>query len=386
MQRYLKGIVPFVLLLIPFAAFAAEPAGAAPATGSINFLLVGLLGVVVTLMFVIGMAGNVLRKLSIVLKDKEIDKKYGDGGSVVRSVLLLAAIFSGIPAFAQEAAGETAHANWNAGSVGGIPIFDFYVIMGVIVLELVVLFCMLVFIKIFIGILNAKPELAPAVKAITKTSFWDRFNKVVPIEKEKDILLDHNYDGIQELDNALPPWWIYGFYLTIIVAVIYLWRFHVSETGYSQTQEYVAEMEQAEKEKAAYLATSANNVDETTVKLATDEATLASGKKMFEASCAACHANDGGGGVGPNLTDEFWIHGGSIQDVFKSIKYGWQDKGMKSWKDDFSAKQIAELSSYVKHLTGTKPLAPKDAQGEKYTEDVPDGKTADSTAGKTALN
>src|SRR5690606_16294160 len=108
-------------------------------------------------------------------------------------------------AFAQDATEEAPHVNWDAGAIGGIPTFDFYMLMGTIALEFIILFCLLVFIKIFIGILNKKPELVPAVKAITKASFWDRFNKLVPIEKEKDILLDHDYDGIQELDNALPP-------------------------------------------------------------------------------------------------------------------------------------------------------------------------------------
>jgi cytochrome c oxidase cbb3-type subunit 3 len=99
-----------------------------------------------------------------------------------------------------------------------------------------------------------------------------------------------------------------------------------------------------------------------------DEAGIASGATIFQTACAACHAKDGGGGVGPNLTDEYWLHGGSLSDVFKSIKYGWPDKGMKSWKDDFSPKQIAELTSYIKSIKGTKPAAPKEKQGEIYQE------------------
>ncbi len=382
MQFYVKRTFPILLLLLPLGVLAAESTSPSPAASSTNFLLIGLLGFAVMLMFMIGMAGSVLRKLAIVWKDKDIEKEQNKEGTPGKSVLLLLiGLMASVSAFAQDAAEAAPHVNWDAGSVGGIAVFDFYLIMGLIVFELLLLFTILILIKILIGILNAKPELAPAVKAITKTSFWDRFNKVVPIEKEKDILLDHNYDGIQELDNALPPWWKYGFYLTIVIGVIYLWRFHVSETGPSQLQEYIAEVKQAEKEKAEYLATSANNVDESTVKLLTDESTLAAGKKIFEASCSACHANDGGGGVGPNLTDEYWLHGGSVQDVFKTIKYGWPDKGMKSWKDDFSAKQIAEISSFIIQLKGTKPAAPKDPQGDKYMDTTPGG-TADSTVGK----
>lgn len=382
MQFYVKRILPILLSLLPLGVVAAEAPSAPAAAGSTNFLLIGLLGFAVMLMFMIGMAGSVLRKLAIVWMDKDIAKEQDKEGAPVKSVLLLlVGSLASVSAFAQGAAEEAPHVNWDAGSVGGIATFDFYLIMGLIIFELLVLFTILILVKILIGILNAKPELVPAVKAITKTSFWDRFNKLVPIEKEKDILLDHNYDGIQELDNALPPWWKYGFYLTIVIGVIYMWRFHISETGPTQLQEYIAEVQQGEKDKAEYLAKSANNVDETTVKLMTDESTLAAGKKIFEASCAACHANDGGGGVGPNLTDEYWLHGGSVQDVFKTIKYGWPDKGMKSWKDDFSAKQIAEVASFIIQLKGTKPAAPKDPQGDKYMDSAP-GSTADSTAGK----
>lgn len=373
-----------MLLLLPLGVLAADPASTPPdASGSINFLLIGLLGVAVTLMFMIGMAGSVLRKLAIVWKDKDIAKEQSGDGTTIKSVLLLlAGSLASVTAFAQDAVEAAPHVNWDAGAVGGIPTFDFYLIMGLIIFEFLVLFTILILIKVLIGILNAKPELVPAVKAITKASFWDRFNKLVPIEKEKDILLDHDYDGIQELDNALPPWWKYGFYLTIVISVGYMWRFHISETGPTQLQEYIAEVAQGEKDKAEYLAKSASNVDETTVKLMTDESALASGKKVFDATCAACHASDGGGGVGPNLTDEYWLHGGSVQDVFKTIKYGWPDKGMKSWKDDLSPKQIAEVTSFIILLKGTKPAAPKDAQGDKYIESVPDGATPDSTAGK----
>ena len=150
-------------------------------------------------------------------------------------------------------------------------------------------------------------------------------------------------------------------------------------------------MQEAEQQREAYLAKAKNNVDENTVKQLTDASDLDAGKKAFTTMCAACHAADGGGGVGPNLTDEYWLHGGSVKDIFKTITYGWPDKGMKSWKDDYSPLQIQQLTSYVMSLHGTKPATPKEAQGEIYkatdapVSDSTINKAADSTANKTAV-
>lgn len=193
-------------------------------------------------------------------------------------------------------------------------------------------------------------------------------------------MFDHDYDGIKELDNDLPPWWKYGFYLTIVVGAVYLFNFHVAKTGDLQEIEYKKDVEQAEAAKAAYMASAANNVDETSVKLLTDPADIAAGKNIFEGTCATCHLKLGEGSVGPNLTDDYWLHGGSIQDIFKTIKYGYPDKGMKSWKDDYSPLQIAQLASFIKSIRGTNPPNAKAPQGELYTEKamVPDSLKVDS--------
>jgi cytochrome c oxidase cbb3-type subunit 3 len=234
---------------------------------------------------------------------------------------------------------------------------------------------------------KAMPAVTAEGKPAPKRSwFWDKFNAAATLEQEKDVLLDHNYDGIQELDNSLPPWWKYGFYVTIVVACIYLYRFHISHDAPSSKEEFLAEMQKGEEQKAAYLAGSANNVDENTVTLLTDAMEIGAGKELFVKNCAPCHLPDGGGIVGPNLTDDYWLHGGGIKDVFKSIKYGWQDKGMKSWKDDFSPKQIQQLASFVKSLKGTHPATPKAPQGELYIEATPGGKAAADTSGKSADN
>ena len=142
-------------------------------------------------------------------------------------------------------------------------------------------------------------------------------------------------------------------------------------------------MKEAEVEKAAYLKKSANNVDENTVKFSSDPAILESGKKIFLTSCAACHGTEGQGTVGPNLTDEYWLHGGSVSSVFKSIKYGWPEKGMKSWKDDFSPVQISQLTSFIQSLQGSKPANSKEPQG---TIDNGPSSAVDSTAKPASVN
>ncbi len=365
LDRRLLTVSITALLLFPVGVFAAVP-NSQDAGGNYNLVLISLVCLMLTLLFVIGVLANVLRQLAFVVRDKN-RKEQQAGANVVKTILLLFA-FS-IPAMHAMAAGAEQAIAPIPTSISGIPENDFYAIMTMILLELTVIFALVIFIKQLLKAVSNKPELAKVAEKVIRNSwFWDKFNAAVPIEKEKDLLLDHNYDGIQELDNSLPPWWKYGFYLTIIVAVIYLYRFQISHDGPSQYEEYVAEMQKGEEDKAAYLAQSANNVDENTVTLLTDAGAMANGKEIFSKTCAPCHLADGGGNVGPNLTDDYWLHGGSLKDVFKSIKYGWQDKGMKSWKDDFSPKQIQELASFVKSLKGTRPATPKAPQGDLYIE------------------
>lgn len=220
---------------------------------------------------------------------------------------------------------------------------------------------------------STEAEAAASAKVETKPSLYQKImlalTKAKPIEKEADIMLDHEYDGIRELDNSLPPWWVWGFYITIIYSVIYLLHFHVLGTGPSSAQELERELAIAEKQKEEYLKTTANLIDETNVQYLTADANLASGRKIFEQNCATCHAQDGGGLVGPNLTDNYFIHGGSIQDIFKVIKYGVLEKGMLAWKDMLSPAQMQDVASYVKSLVGTTPANPKEPQGELYIEE-----------------
>lgn len=332
-----------------------------------NTTLISLVSLILILLFVIGVLAGTLRQLTYVTREKMYKEKKDKNNTLKILLLFVATTFSALAATAADAV-EVAPAP-AIQSIDGIPVEEFYVIISVIALELLVIGALMIFINVLLRIIRNTPEMEQKAQEMAKKSwFWDNFNKAASLEKEQEVLLDHNYDGIQELDNSLPPWWKYGFYLTIVVGVIYIYRFHFSHDGMSQQEEYLAEMQQGEEDKAAYLAKSANNVDENTVVYLTDAASIAAGKEMYGKSCVACHLADGGGSVGPNLTDEYWIHGGSIKDIFKTLKYGWQEKGMKSWKDDYSPKQLQEIASFVKSLKGVKSATPKEAQGEIYIE------------------
>ncbi len=194
---------------------------------------------------------------------------------------------------------------------------------------------------------------------------WEQSNALKPLEKEADILLDHNYDGIRELDNHLPPWWKGLFYSTIGFAVVYLLVFHVFDSLPLQTQEYETEVayanEQAQKLKASNPVAA---IDENNVEATTDAQALADGKQIFLNTCASCHRKDGGGDIGPNLTDEYWLHGGSIKEIFKVVRHGVQGTNMIAWEGVISPDKMKNVASYVLTLKGTNPSNSKKPQGE----------------------
>lgn len=190
------------------------------------------------------------------------------------------------------------------------------------------------------------------------------------VEQEADVMLDHDYDGIRELDNVLPPWWVYLFYATIIFAFVYLIRFHVMG-DYTQAQEFDKEVELANIEIAKNAAASPDDMNIDKVTLLTDAESVAKGKEIFTNTCAACHKPDGGGLVGPNLTDEFWINGGGIKNVFKVISEGSPNNpSMVAWKNTLKPTDIQKIASYVLSLQGSKPAGGKAAEGEKWVEDA----------------
>ncbi|HOJ17692.1 MAG: c-type cytochrome [Ignavibacteriales bacterium] len=202
------------------------------------------------------------------------------------------------------------------------------------------------------SILNLMPQL-----------LWlkDRLTDAKPVEKEKDILLDHDYDGILELDNNLPPWWKALFYVTIVWGAIYLLWFHVFQVGNLQDAEYTEEVRIAEIEKAALLGPGA--IDENNVTKLTDPIALSTGKETFLKHCAACHGRGGEGLVGPNLTDDYWIHGADIKQVFLIVKNGVPEKGMISWKSQLNPVAMQEVSSYILSLRGSNPPNQKPPEG-----------------------
>lgn len=213
-----------------------------------------------------------------------------------------------------------------------------------------------------------------------KDSVWLKFirsmTRSVPLEKEEDVMLHHDYDGIKELDNQLPPWWKWGFYLTIVFAVFYLFGYHLSGKGKLQLQEYDEQMALAEIQKAEFIKTQADRVTATTVSFLEDPASIAEGRGIFEKNCVACHKADGGGNVGPNLTDDYWLHGGGIKNVFTVVTEGVPAKGMISWKSQLSPKQIQQVASYVLSLHGTNPPGAKEPQGDIWKDTAMDSDSA----------
>jgi cytochrome c oxidase cbb3-type subunit 3 len=257
--------------------------------------------------------------------------------------------------------------------IQGVSNMAVYAMLAVIFIEMIVVLILVFNLR---SLLDLRRKKTKEVKAVViaepskpRLSLWDRLNKFRPAEQETTIDLGHNYDGIRELDNRLPPWWLYGFYASILFACIYLWRYHVAHSAPLSREEYQIAVQKADQDRQAMLKKTANNIDESNAVQLKDPSDLAAGKAVFESTCFACHGKQGEGIVGPNLTDEYWLHGGGIKDIFKTIKYGYPEKGMKSWKDDFSPKQIEQIASYIKSLKDTHPANPKAPQGVIYKEE-----------------
>lgn len=216
---------------------------------------------------------------------------------------------------------------------------------------------------------RAQGVTADAMKTV---SLWEMFNRkfitgdMKPIEEEKDLMLDHAYDGIYELNNSMPPWLKNVFYITIAFAVVYLAHFYVLGTGQFQLEEYEAELAEAAKQAEQRKLLAINSIDAESAEYITDAGQLAIADKFYQANCAACHAADGGGGVGPNLTDKYWIHGGSIGEIFEVIRVGVPAKGMIPWEDKMNPEEIQAMASYILNMQGSKPAKPKEPQGELY--------------------
>lgn len=263
------------------------------------------------------------------------------------------------------AATQTASAQ-SAGIVSGLSNEVFYMLLSVIALELLVLLFLLQALRVLTGI-SGKRKLGKVKASKPRISWMEKLNRTRSVDAaaEAEADMGHDYDGIRELNNPTPPWWRWGFYFSMVFAVVYLWRYHVTHAAPLQLEELDIENRKAAAAKEEYLKNAANNIDEHTVTLITDAAELDAARKVFSTNCAACHGPEGQGLVGPNLTDHYWLHGGKVNDIFSTIKYGVPDKGMKSWKDDLSPKQIAQLTGFIRSLQGTTPANPKGAEGQK---------------------
>jgi cytochrome c oxidase cbb3-type subunit 3 len=180
------------------------------------------------------------------------------------------------------------------------------------------------------------------------------------------LIKDHDYDGIRELDNDLPPWWKWLFYITIVFAVVYLIRLFVFHSDdLVQEREYADEMEGYQQKAEAGAAGESTAPFE--LALLEDDASLANGQETFESICAACHLKDGGGLVGPNMTDNYWIHGNTVEDLYKVATDGVLEKGMLSYKSQLSDQKRLEVVSYILvKLQGTTPANPKAPEGTQY--------------------
>lgn len=215
---------------------------------------------------------------------------------------------------------------------------------------------------------EGKPKTVKEKKASVLSKIRQAMTKSTPVEREQEIMFAHNYDGIKELDSKIPPWFSWLFIITIIFAAYYMLHYHVIGTGQVMQEEYSAEVRAASLEREALIKSGAF-VNEETVTVLTDASGLEAGKAIFEANCIACHASDGGGIVGPNLTDDYWIHGGGIKNVFKVIKYGVVEKGMIAWQTQLNPNQMQEVSSYILSLHGTTPASPKQPEGEIWKDE-----------------
>jgi len=381
MRKAVAALTAF-LLSAPFVM--AKGGGHPPNESSVyDPFVVTMIIIMAILLLAIGLLANVvIGAASYYYKNQKEKEQQTGAGSSLKALSVIALLLMAAPSFAQDAAAPVA-ATQTADSYSGLSATTFYFMVGVIAVELLVVFVLLYQLRVFLAKTKLKEGIAEAkaFKLKSGISVWHKMNKFKPIEQEADIDLGHDYDGIRELDNRLPPWWLYGFYISILAAGIYIWRYHIAQTAPLSQEEYQIAMNEAEVQKAAYLKKSANNVDENTIKKLTAAADLEAGQKVFTQNCAACHGKVGEGIVGPNLTDDYWLHGGGIKDVFKTIKYGWPEKGMRSWKDDLSPMQIAQVASYIKSIHGSNPPNGKPKQGDLYQEE--DSK-ADSASNKVA--
>jgi cytochrome c oxidase cbb3-type subunit 3 len=341
----------------------AQDSSIAPKASANSTVAIVMIAVAIVLAFVIWGMGQVLIAFS-----KQLLIKNKESISNTSAVVLIACLLLSSNSHAQTAAVASTEMVKSTTDYLGMNGTGFWILATVILIEIIAIFFILFFIN------RIQQELLPqaAVRNQALSAWWSKmdkrlFTKAVAVEKEADIMLDHDYDGIRELDNALPPWWKYGFYFTILVGFIYLLNFHVFGSGKNPTEEYEYEVAKAKIVQENYNAKNADKIDEKNIQMAAAGG-IEVGKEIFASVCWTCHGKLGEGGTGPNLTDNYWIHQGSLNDIYKSIKIGYPEKGMQAWEKNYSPKEISNIASYIKSLHGTNPPNAKAPQGDLFTE------------------
>ena len=253
------------------------------------------------------------------------------------------------------------------GSTNAVPTFYEMILIGVMAIMTIVLLIIAFTLQGFVrGLLPKEEKNIEIEKILENRTFLQKVFSLKPLSMEKDLVMEHTYDGIAELDNPTPPWFMYLFYSSIVIAVAYLLTFHVFGDGKIMVTEYAEEIAVAEKSNELYMKKFANTINENNVIVLTDAKSVEDGSKIYAKNCVACHGDKGQGGVGPNLTDEFWLHGGSTKNIFHTLTEGVPEKGMISWKKSLNPIQIQHLVSFLSRFQGTNPENGKAPQGDKY--------------------
>lgn len=356
------ALATMAVLHVPlFAQEAVAKAPSAPLFAVDMTLIYAMTGLaVVQVIFILSLSG-IMRTMSNA--GAWAKRKPGSGG---RAAIL-------VPLFLLTAGSANAQA-YKGGSSTMSSYELFWLLLVVNVLLFILMLAQLNLLRGLTKVVTGVED--SAISAASKGPTWAdklmaKLTRQVSVEREQDILMHHEYDGIRELDNVLPPWWVWLFYGSIIWSVVYLFGVHVADFIPDQRTEYVTEMTEAKADVAAYMATMKSVVDENTVTLSTEPADLASGAAIFNQYCTPCHGADAAGSetsVGPNLTDTYWLHGGGVKNVFATIKNGVPEKGMISWKAQLKPVEIAAVASYILSLQGTGPATQKAPQGDVWTD------------------
>ncbi len=355
-KAYLLFALAFILPIVSIAQQNSDQSVAESVFGEHKTPLFLVLSIMLFVwLVVISFLGNAIKNLS---SQKTIWKDFFSG-KYQSIILVLVGVFSTNTSF--------------AASTGTSSFDDFLNVSDELIWILITLNVLLAFSAWWLTVVLNKLIKTLKNEKVAETQdileVWtEKLTLAKPIEKEEEILMNHEYDGIRELDNVLPPWWLYMFYATIVFAVLYIPYYHFGFGGKSQAQEYIDEVQEANIQVENYLKKLSNLVDENNATMLLDVASLEKGKKIYIEFCAACHGQLGEGGIGPNMTDVYWLHGGDIKNVFKTVKYGVPAKGMQPWKDQLTPSQIHEVSSYILSLQGTNPPNAKAPQGEMFVK------------------